>query len=102
MNINMKNIISTTEARKNLFSIVDAVASPNTFYTLTDRGRAKAVIMSADEFESWAETLDLVSLVPNLRNEIRESEKEIKAGNFSTLKQFRQKYDSKKSKSKTK
>ena len=98
----MKNIISTTEESKNLFSIVDAVASPNIFYTLTDRGRAKAVIMSADEFESWAETLDLVSLIPNLRNRIRESEKEIKAGKFSTLKQFLQKYDSKKSKSKTK
>ncbi len=102
MNINMKNIISTTEARKNLFSIVDAVASPNIFYTLTDRGRAKAVIMSADEFESWAETLDLVSIVPNLKNEIRESEKEIKAGKFSTLEQFRSRYESKKSKTKSK
>lgn len=89
MNIHMKHIISTTEARKNLFSIIEEVSSPNIFYTLTERGRAKAVIMSADEFESWAETLELVSLVPHLKKEMLESEKEIKAGKFITLEHMR-------------
>lgn len=88
MNLNTKNIISTTQARKNLFSIVEDVATPDTFYTLTERGKAKAVIMSAEEFESWAETLELLYMFPNLKKDIKQSQKEFKEGKFVTLEEL--------------
>ena len=47
-----KTTLSISEARKNFFSIADEVQSPDTYYTLTERGRPKAVIVSADRFEA--------------------------------------------------
>jgi antitoxin YefM len=82
--MNSKNIISTTEARKRLFSIVDEVSAPDTFYTLTERGKAKAVIMSAEEFESWQETIEVMREFPNLKAEIEEARKEYDRGEFVT------------------
>lgn len=40
------------------------------YYTLTDKGRPKAVVMSAEEFESWAETLEVMRDFPNLDKDI--------------------------------
>jgi prevent-host-death family protein len=93
MNLNTKNIISTTQARKNLFSIVEDVATPDTFYTLTERGKAKAVIMSAEEFESWAETLELLYMFPSLKKDIKQSQKEFKEGKFVTLEELDKKHN---------
>lgn len=46
-----KNRITLTQARKSIFSIADNVQKPNTHYTLTERGVARAVIISANRFE---------------------------------------------------
>lgn len=48
----MKTTLSISEARKKFFTIADDVQSPDTYYTLTERGRPKAVIVSADRFEA--------------------------------------------------
>jgi prevent-host-death family protein len=90
--MNIQNIISTTEARKKLFTIVEEVSTPDTFYTLTDHGKAKAVIMSIEEFESWAETLELLYMFPNLKKDITQSQKEFKEGKYITHEQFKKKY----------
>jgi prevent-host-death family protein len=90
--MNNKNIISATEARKNLFSIIEKVSSPDTFFTLTEHGKAKAVIMSSDEFESWTETLELLYMFPNIKKEIAEAKKEIAQGKYITYKEFKNKY----------
>lgn len=47
-----KHTLSISDARKNFFAIADEVQSPDVHYTLTERGRPKAVIVSADRFES--------------------------------------------------
>lgn len=47
-----KTTLSISEARKKFFSIADDVQAPDTYYTLTERGRPKAVIVSADRFEA--------------------------------------------------
>jgi prevent-host-death family protein len=49
--MNMKTILSLTDARKKLFLIADEVTEENTYYTLTEFGRPKAVILSAARFE---------------------------------------------------
>jgi prevent-host-death family protein len=48
----VKNTLSISDARKQLFSIADEVQSPDTYYTLTERGRPKVVILSTERFES--------------------------------------------------
>ena len=78
-------IISATEARKNLFDIIKDVASPNSIYTLTERGNAKAVIMSATEFDSWLETLEVTHLFPNIHQTILKSRKEFEKGDYITI-----------------
>ncbi|MBN2198141.1 type II toxin-antitoxin system Phd/YefM family antitoxin [Candidatus Wolfebacteria bacterium] len=82
MNINTKTTMSISEARKRIFEIAKEVQKPGNFYTLTEKGRQKAVIMSAEEFESWAETLEVMKEFPNLKKEIKETNKAIKSGEY--------------------
>lgn len=56
-----KNTISLTEARKKIFRLADAVQNPDTYYFLTENGKTKAVMMSAEEFEMWQETLEVIT-----------------------------------------
>ena len=78
--MSMKTTISTTEARKNLFTIVEKVSSPAVIYTLTERGTPKAVIMSAEEYESWVETMEILQDSPNILKNVAETEAAIKSG----------------------
>lgn len=50
-----KTTLSISEARKRFFAIAEEVQQPNNYYTLTERGKPKAVIVSADYFESLLE-----------------------------------------------
>lgn len=83
-----KTILSISEARKKIFDITKKVQRPNTYYTLTEKGRPKAVVMSAEEFESLQETIEVVRDFPNLEKDIKESKRDYKKGNFITLKDF--------------
>lgn len=81
----LNNTISITEARKNIFKIAENVQKANTFYTLTEDGRAKAVIMSAEEFDSWQETMEVMRDFPDLKKDIEEAERDYKKGDYITL-----------------
>lgn len=50
-----KQTVSVSEGRSKIFSIVDEVQKPGTYYTLTERGKPKAVVLSAEEFEKVME-----------------------------------------------
>ena len=78
----LKNILSITEARNNLFKIVDQAQKSSAYFILTERGRAKAVIMSAEEFESWQETVEVMREFPDLDKDIKEVEQDIKTGEY--------------------
>ena len=82
-----KTIISISEARKNIFKIARDVQKPDNYYILTENGRAKAVIMSAEEFEAWQETVEIMA-DPGLMKEINEAEKDFKAGKFRDLEEL--------------
>ena len=47
-----KRTLSITEARKRIFEIIDEVQKPDTHYTLTEKGRPKAEILSVEKFDS--------------------------------------------------
>ncbi len=80
-----KTTISITEARKHIFTIAERVQHPNVYYTLTDKGKPKAVVMSAEEFESWAETLEVIKDFPNLAADTKQAMKEYREGNYILL-----------------
>jgi len=48
----VKEIISISDARKKIFQIADDVQKANNYYTLTEKGRAKVVMLSFDDFEA--------------------------------------------------
>ncbi len=83
--MNTKTTLPISEARKKLFEIAEKVQKPSTHYILTERGRPKVAFMSAEEFESWQETLEAVRDFPDLEKDIKKAEREYKQGNYSTL-----------------
>lgn len=86
--MNTKTTLSISEARKKIFEIAKEVQKPSTYYTLTEKGRPKAVIMSAEEFESWQETLEVMSDFPHLAKDIKEAEQDYTKGNYITLEEL--------------
>jgi prevent-host-death family protein len=85
------NYIPITEARKKLFQIAQQVQTPGQVITLTERGKPKAVIMSLEEFQSWKETVEVFTEFPDLKKEIKETEKAIEKEeykNWATLEQI--------------
>jgi antitoxin YefM len=83
--MNTKTTLSISEARKKIFEIAEKVQKPSTHYILTEKGRPKVAFMSAEEFESWQETLEVIRDFPNLEKDIKKSEREYKRGSYSTL-----------------
>lgn len=59
--MNVKTTKSATEVRKDFFDILDQVERSGLPYTITKAGKPVVVMMSAEEFESWEETLDIMS-----------------------------------------
>ncbi|MEA3273436.1 MAG: type II toxin-antitoxin system Phd/YefM family antitoxin [Patescibacteria group bacterium] len=89
--MNLQNILSITEARKNLFKIADQAQKNSTKFLLTKRGKPKAVVMSAGEFDSWQETLEIMKDFPDLNKDIKKFEKDFKNNklhNYTTLEEI--------------
>lgn len=59
--MNVKTTKSATEVRKDFFDILDQVENSGIPYTITKGGKPVVVMMSAEEYESWEETLDIMS-----------------------------------------
>ena len=90
-----KTIIPITEARKNIFKVVNAASCPGVHYLLTERGKPKAVIMGADEYESWMETMEVREHIPDILNDVKRARRAIKTGSykkFTTLQELKEKY----------
>ena len=72
-------ILPLAEAKAKLSQLVSDVAATDEEVTITKNGRATAVLISYDEFESWQETLAIVS-DHELLTEIRKGTGELKKG----------------------
>ena len=79
-----KTTISLTEARSNIFELAEDVQKPGRYYTLTENGKPKVVLMSAEEFESWMETLDVMREMPDLAKDIEEARADYKSGAYKS------------------
>lgn len=69
-----------TEAKTKLSSLIDEVRDRDEEVTITKNGRPVAVLVSADEFESWKETISIRADAA-LMEEIRRGLAELKEGN---------------------
>ena len=84
----IKTTISISEARRRLFEVAEDVQSPQTIFTFTEKGKPKVVMMSAENFESWAETLEVMSLFPQLKKDLKETRKAITDKTYKKWKTF--------------
>ena len=80
-----------TEARKDLSKLVDEVTSAHEHVTITRQGRPAAVVMSADEFESWQETLEILA-DPETMASLKRAERDIKAGRVTSYGEVRKRH----------
>ena len=79
-----------TEARKDLSKIVDEVAAAHEHVVITKQGKPEAVVLSADEFESWQETLEIMADKKAMAA-IRRGDADIKAGRVRSWDEIRAK-----------
>lgn len=86
-----KTTISITEARKRIFDIADEVQRPGSVYTLTDKGRPKAAVISAEEYDSLMETIEILS-DPKALKRIEQAEKELANGDFVSWDDFKKEW----------
>ncbi|MBU1137240.1 type II toxin-antitoxin system Phd/YefM family antitoxin [Patescibacteria group bacterium] len=77
-----KTTLPISEARNKIFKIVDEVQKRGAYYTITEKGRPKAVLMSAEEFESWQETLAVQKMFPGLKRDINQARRDVKSGAY--------------------
>jgi len=74
------NIVSFTEARNSLKSVLDRVVDDSDVTVITRRDSEDAVVMSLDHFNSMQETLYLMSSPKNAER-LAESIAQLEAGN---------------------
>lgn len=80
--MSVKNTIPISEARKKIFQIAEEVQKPGIYYTLTENGRPKAVLISAEEYESLRETIAVAQEFPYLKEDAKEIDKAVKTGEY--------------------
>lgn len=71
--------VSATNARNNLYNLIDEVAASGQSIGITKKGETKAVLISQEELESWKATIEVMSDT-ELMKSIRRGDADIKAG----------------------
>jgi len=77
----MIQTLPITEARKDLTNLVNAAKNKLDEYVITVNGSPAAVLISAAEYDSWKETMEIIA-DPTLMAAVREGEEDIKAGRY--------------------
>jgi len=68
-----------TEARASLSELLDELQAIQDHVVITRNGKPVAVLMSIDEWESWEETIEVLS-DEELLEDLRKSDEDVKAG----------------------
>lgn len=77
----MTKTLSITKAREELTTLVHNANSKLDEYVITVNGSPAAVLISATEYDSWKESIEILS-DPTLVKAISEAEKDIVKGNI--------------------
>ncbi len=84
----MARAIPFTEARAGLSELLDDVAERHEHVVITRNGRPAAVVLSSEEYEALAETLEILDDDEALEA-LRESEADVREGRTYALGQVR-------------
>lgn len=87
---NLSSVLPASEARSNFYSLLDEVATKLRRFTITLRGKTKAVIMPPDEVEAWEETMEIMAN-KKLVKDIQAGLEDIKYGRTSSWEEVLQK-----------
>ncbi len=85
-----QDTFTVSEARKNLYDLVDAVDNQLRSFLIVHNGQPAAVLMPIDEVESWQETLEIMADKKLVKN-IKKGEADIKAGRVVPLEEVMKK-----------
>lgn len=88
----MKNIVSITEARSNIFDIAEKAQRHGNHYIFTEDGKPKLAVMSADEYESLMEDLFLAS-DPKFAAKMKKVDEEFARGKFVSWEDMKKELD---------
>lgn len=78
--------LTVTEAKAHFLELIRDSDRRLERFVITKQGKPKAVLMNADEFEGWLETLEIVSDKKALK-EIRKAKKELEEGKTKSFKE---------------
>lgn len=81
-------VMPLSEVKAKLSKLVDEVATRDEEICITRNGRAKAVLISQDEFEGWRETVEILAdreLMREIRRGLRIPKKKLKAYTVAEL-----------------
>ena len=81
----MNKTIPLKEARQKFSTLVDRVDRLSERFVVTKNGTPRAVLMSVEEFESWVETLEIMSNSKTVKA-LNQGLKESKAKKLSSFK----------------
>ena len=81
----MTKTTSLTNARKDIYNIAEEVADGSTYYTFTENGEGKVVLMSLEEFESWQETLDILQAGSTILDDRKSANQDLRKGETTKL-----------------
>ncbi|EKD58143.1 MAG: prevent-host-death family protein [uncultured bacterium] len=84
----MTKTLPITKARENLTTLVNRAGRLLEEYVITVNGSPTAVLMSASEFESWKETVNILS-DRGLMKAIKRGEEDVKKGKIVTFDQLK-------------
>jgi antitoxin YefM len=84
----MARTIPFTEARARLTELLDDVEARHEHVVITRNGRPAVVVVSTEEWDALAETLEILQDEETLAA-LRESEEDVKAGRLSSLDEVR-------------
>lgn len=71
--------VSATQARAHFYELIEEVSASGKYVGITNKGKTKAILISPEELRSWEVTLEVMN-DPELMEQLKESEKDIKAG----------------------
>lgn len=83
----MGKTISATKARKHFFQLLKLAGKPGAKITITLAGQAPVVLMSAEQFDGWMETLEIIS-DPELVKSMKRGIADMKAGRVTPLEEI--------------
>ena len=79
----MTKTLPLSEVKVKLSAIIAGVVRRSDEVIITRNGKPAAVLISADEYDSWRETQE-IKRDPDLMEQIRQSEEDYRKGNYKT------------------